>query len=517
MAKSNLKARLIIAGPGAGKTHNMVNHIIDCLPSLSPAKYMAVITYTNSATNNIKNRLSQKITPPDNLFIGTIHAFLNRFILIPYASLVLDQVGHEKLFIQCQTDDVFLSVKKTKNKEYTVQEAASVKSKIRESLNKRGYITYDQTVAIAKRCMDNLTVRRIVSNRLQYLFVDEFQDTDNAVYSIVEGIRKEKVTQIYCVGDPEQYINSFDSSLRNFANLPILKASISNAYAVEINNANHRSSEKIVKFLNNFNGRNYHSKFFGQETITEKTGTEVVFIEQYENVTNILPAFKTICDKSGIKNSERCIIAKKNDVIKKIKSALGQKFLTPTKNPNTSVLNMMKETFLSTLRLNQTEFCDKYQANVYTLRKLSLQILKEINRGNITDENSYAKYLMDVLKFEFKAGLPIKIENFRNVLGNQPSDEFMVVSNIHTIKGLESEAVLAIAKTEAELLLWFEQDMSIRDQQRGNEFTDYPRLGYVAFSRAQTTLCIACLEKISDATKTKIQSLKEPCIINANP
>ena len=48
------KPILVIAGPGAGKTYGMVNEIIQSLKTLSPARYMIVITYTNSATNNIK-------------------------------------------------------------------------------------------------------------------------------------------------------------------------------------------------------------------------------------------------------------------------------------------------------------------------------------------------------------------------------------------------------------------------------------------------------------------------------
>ena len=67
---------------------------------------MIVVTYTNSATKNIKKRLGKRIAIPPNLFIGTIHSFLNRFIVIPYSSLHNEDVNGEKLFIQCGTDDV---------------------------------------------------------------------------------------------------------------------------------------------------------------------------------------------------------------------------------------------------------------------------------------------------------------------------------------------------------------------------------------------------------------------------
>lgn len=84
---SNCDCTLVIAGPGAGKTTNMVREIYQCLPELTPNRYMAVITYTNAATEKIKTRLTELIKIPENVFIGTIHSFLYRFILNPYGRL----------------------------------------------------------------------------------------------------------------------------------------------------------------------------------------------------------------------------------------------------------------------------------------------------------------------------------------------------------------------------------------------------------------------------------------------
>ena len=110
------KPILVIAGPGAGKTYGMVNEIIQSLKTLSPARYMIVITYTNSATNNIKERLSKKIQIPQNLFIGTMHSFLNKFIVIPFSSFHNNSINGEKLFIQCQTTDIFENIRKENKK-----------------------------------------------------------------------------------------------------------------------------------------------------------------------------------------------------------------------------------------------------------------------------------------------------------------------------------------------------------------------------------------------------------------
>lgn len=52
------------------------------------------------------------------------------------------------------------------------------------------------------------------------------------------------------------------------------------------------------------------------------------------------------------------------------------------------------------------------------------------------------------------------------------------------------------------------QIMKLGDTKRTNETTDYPRLGYVAFSRAERLLCFACLEKVKATTLNKITDLE---------
>jgi DNA helicase-2/ATP-dependent DNA helicase PcrA len=509
---------LIIAGPGAGKTYNMVESIIEALQDLSPSRYIAVITYTNSATNNIHSRLSKRITIPENLFIGTMHSFLNRFIIIPFSSYGAEEIGKEKLFMQCGLDDVFQKVEKMKDKSKrskTNQDAAIIKSNIKKRLNKLGYITYDQTLSLSKECMSKSSISRIISNRLQYLFVDEFQDSGNDVFSIIENIRKINKTKIYCVGDPEQYIQSFDSSIRDFKNIPILKASESNSYNVKINDKNYRSTTKIVEFLNHFNGRTFKNEKFQQKAISKKanllteldSGEEVLFIPQWETVKPIIEIFYSKCESVSITMANRCILAKKNDVINRLKSAVNNQYMNPKKNSSVLPIKVIQDTLLSTLQMNQTQFCTKYETNIFTLRKFAVAIFKAINSGAITNENTFGLFVKNVLKLEMKEGLPVKIENLKFDFNNKEVGNYVTVANIHTIKGLESEAVLAIAKTEEELLLWIETDRSIRDSKRDNEKTDYPRLGYVAFSRAERLLCIACLEKISKTTVTKLNNL----------
>lgn len=500
------KPKLIVAGPGAGKTYGIVSEVFNTVPELQSNKYLVVTTYTNAATENIKHRLSKKMSIPNNVFIGTMHAFLNKFIVVPYISLVNSDVQSEKLFVQCSTDDIFKKSQKGKQK-LDFKEAAIVKKRIKDSMKQKGFITFDQTIALARECFQKQRVKEIVSNRIQYLFIDEFQDTSNQIFEIVEHIRKQKKTNIYCVGDPEQFIQSYDSKVKEFKNIPILKASRGSTYNLELKEENYRSTVLIAKFLNNFNGRYYDEIQFSQKSVSLDEGENVLFINAHSAISNITPHFKKKCDQLLIEPKERCIICKKNDTVNRCIAALEGNFLTPDKSKITSPLKEIKTIFLSVLNLNQTEFCFENNCDVLGIRKHCLRIMKAIKNGEISDENTFGKFINDNLGLQIKGSIPAKIKNLINSNPAVKNEDAIQISNIHIYKGLEADGILAIAKTNEELDLWLETDVEKRETKRTNETTDYPRLGYVAFSRARKLLCIGCLEPVSQSNLRKLIEL----------
>lgn len=501
------KPKIVIAGPGAGKTHGMVDEIIQALKLLERHRYMVVVTYTNSATKNIKERLGKRIAIPPNLFIGTIHSFLNRFIVIPYSSLHNDDVNGEKLFIQCGTDDVLQRMFKNTGETPDFKAKNYIKSRLTTSLNKDGYITYDQTLNLAEKSLENKRLKEILANRIQYLYVDEFQDTGNKMFGIIESLRKEKKTTIYCVGDPEQYIQSFDSSIKNFQNIPILKASRMNQYETTLNKTNRRSVQTIVTFLNNFSQRMYEANTFEQHCHNEISGVPVKFISATQDITAMLPEFFERCESNEIPYKERGIIAKKNDVVKKAVAALNGNVLAPDKSAKISAVSEIKDTLLSSLGTNQSAFCKEKGVTPFDLRIMAVQIIRAIRTEIITNENSFASFIKETFALVIKNDIPFKIDNLRQIIVSNTDNKAIMVSNIHRFKGLELDAVLTVAKNEVELNLWLESNTETRDAHSDKATSDYPRLGYVAFSRARKVLCIACLESITDSTKQKLSDL----------
>jgi len=83
------------------------------------------------------------------------------------------------------------------------------------------------------------------------------------------------------------------------------------------------------------------------------------------------------------------------------------------------------------------------------------------------------------------------------------SCECEMYSTIHKAKGLQADAVLAIAENTNRLEKWLMTDKIARFEEK----TDMCRIGYVAFSRAKTILCIACLGKIDKTFEKELERL----------
>ena len=78
----------VSAGPGAGKTYWLTNHIRNVVrrsQRLSATRYIACISYTNVAADEIRERLGDYA---NRVEISTIHAFLYKFIVKPYLHVV---------------------------------------------------------------------------------------------------------------------------------------------------------------------------------------------------------------------------------------------------------------------------------------------------------------------------------------------------------------------------------------------------------------------------------------------
>lgn len=495
--KSHKQVKSVIAGPGAGKTTGLIKEIISKLPDLAPCPYrhMAIITYTNAATDDIREKLNKHCKVPPNVFIGTIHSFLNKFILMPFGSLCgLIPAGVN--FI----DTIEITQKGKDRKQQIIHGR-----KITSSVIQKGFIPYDEIERLSKELIDDKRIRRLVSIRLQMVFVDEYQDATMKQHHILMEILKGAKTECFIVGDPEQYIYGFTyrdkGKMPDFSKIPILATK--DKSQVQKNETNYRSSATIVTFLNKFN------------TQIQQLNTPVdrncikefnIYFNSSTDLRDILNKFDNICCTNGLSEKHnRFYLAKGNKIVNQLHQSFGIPLLSKDDRCSKNILAETLRYITGVLGKSRKEICEAKKVSTMDLRKFGLKVLRKIMDNPMIDEAEFQQFIATFF------GLPIakehKMKDSFNKLvafNNEPEDSHKHCSTIHKAKGLEAHAVLAISKTKTELLKWLETD----HQRRCADKLDSCREGFVAFSRAKELLCIACLEKLDTSSLQTVQRLK---------
>ncbi len=488
------KPVLVIAGPGAGKTYEMVDRISDEIPHLEPHRILAAITYTNAATNLIRERLTQRINIPPNVFIGTNHSFCFQFIFKPFGQL-MGNLPREMVFADLDYDKMAKGVRGQKQ---------IVINALKKKHLARGYYGYDQILSVSAAILkEHEHVRRILSNRLQYLFVDEFQDANGSQFHVFDAIRKEKKTTIYAVGDPEQYILRFTDSIKKYDNIAIKKF-MSGAEVLQIKE-NHRSCKEIVSFINHF-----HCEIEQKAETGRCVPGGVYFIERtdldgiisvYRDLTQVLEARATPVVIYYLSYENKTF----DNVARKWR-------LTPVSNESTKGVSLMDEVLklISSLTgANAKQLCETYKLDRIGLRKKCLYLAQAITKGEVREVETLESFIENNLGLRVDKTFPKKAtaDKVKKLSSDQSMDEGVrrreMYSTIHRAKGLEADAVLAVAERKSQLKKWLMTDKKARCEDK----SDMCRIGYVAFSRAKTILCIACLEQINNGLDEELQNL----------
>lgn len=486
------KPRFVVAGPGAGKTHGMVELIEESLPGLSPYRMLAAVTYTNAAANVIRSRLSKKGKLPKNVFVGTTHAFLNKFVLQPYA-VVFQELPSDRIYSAVQIEASYIT-----------------RNSILKNLRKRGVVPYDSMLSIAAKLMKKANVRKRVGNRLQMLFVDEVQDIDSRQQAILEEIAKTEQTSLYFVGDPEQYISGHTyqnsgKAIPEFKALPFMKLKQSSDARVEI--VNRRANGELVDFANQFRDD------IQQQPKKPHRGKPAVRFLRSSCLTEIVRTFRAASEDIELEENEvsRLYLAKANAAFDDVRHEFGIVHVSNDSRKTPTLLGDASELLAEALGLPIRKALGEYQLTKLKWRSISLHILRRCNEDNFSDNELWelVKSEFGVRKSNSRSGSVLKqLLSLKAVLeaGSYASGRERS-SSIHRAKGLEADAVLTLARTENELLSWLETDVKKRHKDK----SDSCRLGYVASTRPRELLCFACLKEISAAGESYLESVGVKC------
>lgn len=490
------KPKIIIAGPGAGKTHDMVLKIIDLLPKLKPNRTLAAITFTNAATDSIREKLCKLIQIPPNIFIGTNYSFFNKYIFRPFAPLFY-QVPYDQLFL-----DFDIEKKVPKGSDYAKKNAC--RKRITESLIKKGKVPFEQIPYQSDKLIKNRKIREIISNKLQFLLIDEFQDIDTTQFRIFDEIRKEKKTFMYLVGDPEQYILSFTYRNRkkpSFSKIPFNKYLSSCDKSINVNNK--RSCGNIVEFNNNF-----HTTIKQKSNIKE-VGESGVFFLDLKDLDLIIQRFIELTQNLIKKDHKyrRLFLGFENKLFREYVEKYGLVEISNENKHPKSILNEALELITAATQLSFLKIRQKYNLDAVEYRGLGIKLLNAINNKKVENRNDLKTFIENNLGLIFiddAVKLESKLKSLKNLLTfNKSFSNKELYSSIHKAKGLEAECAIVVSKNIKELKKWLETDNKVRCEAK----TDTCRIGYVGFTRPKYMLFIACKEAIDFSIKKKLMDL----------
>ena len=287
----------VSAGPGAGKTYWLVGHIKNVLHTskrLEKTRKIACITYTNIAVETILSRLG---TTADQVEVSTIHSFLYKHIVKPYASFLVadyglnvsEMDGHDDIILSNYS---FLKEWKVKTKQQRITEdnllikafkstkwkfdnsgilivntdyphrvgTYSIKTdsylEYKKMAWEKGVIHHDDVLFFSYQLiMKYPFILKVLQAKFPYFFVDEFQDTNPIQVEILKLIG-EKETIVGIIGDEAQSIYGFQGAeAKQFHSFDLPNIT---DYVMS---DNRRSTNQIIDVLNSVRGDITQNKY----------------------------------------------------------------------------------------------------------------------------------------------------------------------------------------------------------------------------------------------------------------
>ena len=276
---------LVLAGAGSGKTRVITEKIAYLIArkNVAPGK-IAAITFTNKAAREMRERVARLVKgeAAQELRVCTFHALGLKFLQIEHAKLslkrgfsILDADDSAAIIkdlapTASKPDQLFALrslVSAAKGNGLTPEqalvqahgarerEAAMVYANYQKRLNAFNAVDFDDLIRLPLALLDDdIDTRAAWQERIRYLLVDEYQDTNNAQYRLLKHLAGERGA-FTAVGDDDQSIyawrganpGNLDELARDYPALKVLKLE-----------QNYRCSRRILRAANALIRHNPH-------------------------------------------------------------------------------------------------------------------------------------------------------------------------------------------------------------------------------------------------------------------
>lgn len=308
---------VVLAGPGSGKTKTLILKLARILAEdVQVPRGVACITYSHECARELKRRLERlKLREAANLFIGTVHGFCLRHLLMPYARLaglpvpypikvasarecgsLHRQVGDRMFGPRHPYKQLDMGRHRRVHLDREGRgwrskgELASLAEAYEAELRQRGLIDFDDLVIFGETLVTRYDwVLPLVQARFPVLAVDEYQDLGVPLHRIVKRLAFDGGVRLFAVGDPDQSIYGFTGADGKLL-LELSERCDVESIRLEIN---YRSAGRIIRASEMALGeeRGYRPQDPGREATIELVECPNGLREQAEvAVSNIIPA-----------------------------------------------------------------------------------------------------------------------------------------------------------------------------------------------------------------------------------
>ncbi|MDR2251042.1 UvrD-helicase domain-containing protein [Acinetobacter sp.] len=299
---------LVLAGAGSGKTSVITRKIAYLVQHCRiPAHRITAMTFTNKAAREMKERVSKLLSREESkgLSVSTFHTFGLNLLRLELKNLplktnfsILDADDCKRILMDLMHRDnlsgaeskelIAKAMKKISDwkNDLIVPEQAHSTCETPEDVqfahlyqlyerNLRAYnaVDFDDLIVMPTRLLqENAEVRDKWQNRVRYLLVDEYQDTNTAQYILVKllvGV----MGQFTAVGDDDQSIYAWRGAKPE--NMALLKQDFPNLHIIKLEQ-NYRSTSRILKAANCVIQNNPH--IFDKKLWSDKGHGEVIRI-----------------------------------------------------------------------------------------------------------------------------------------------------------------------------------------------------------------------------------------------
>ncbi|MBT0002395.1 DNA helicase Rep [Vibrio alginolyticus] len=317
---------LVLAGAGSGKTRVITNKIAYLVQQCGyKARNIAAVTFTNKAAREMKERVGQTLGKGESkgLMVSTFHTLGLNIIKREYKHLGLkagfslfddqDQLALLKELTEKQLEgdkdllrQLLSCISNWKNDMLTPEQAKARAQGEQQQLfafcfdmyqkQMKAYnaLDFDDLILMPVLLLRNHEdVRQRWQNRIRYLLVDEYQDTNTSQYELVKLIVGER-GRLTVVGDDDQSIYSWRGAKPQ--NLVLLGEDYPNLRLIKLEQ-NYRSTSRILRAANILIANNphvYEKSLFSEIPDGEKLKVLLAKNEEHEaeRVTGELIAHK---------------------------------------------------------------------------------------------------------------------------------------------------------------------------------------------------------------------------------